>query len=861
MSSTKSSTRSFKLAPLTYAFIAMGLSASVHAEEAVEEKATGIEVIEVTSTKRITTLMETGQAVNAFSADDMLEKNITNAQDLVQYSPSLVITGNKVAIRGVGRASNALGSDPGVGIYADGVYSTENGIFDYCNFCDVDRVEVLRGPQGTLYGRNSVGGAINIISKAPEQYLGGYLNAEFGNDGYQVLQGQVTGPLGETFSGIATVSKKLRDGMQENLAVGLEDLDTTDRTYYSGTLKGDWTDNWSSSVGYMNHKRDEIPSTAYLKDDYDTAFVNGSSPTATSPGNYPGMFPGATAVNHLAGYGLTNPAVADISKTNVDTQGHITSNSERFTFVNDMSFGDLDLKYTYGQFEYDYDLLQDGDVTNKAYGAIDLSMILAQMNGFTFYPGVPGTPAYTDPITLASDMTTSTVQSAKSSSHELQLVSNYSGDLNFIAGLYYFNNKESQYNDYVERGFGLMQGDAIAAAYSAVGSPLNTGMTVGLPYPGAELSAYQLFAYVPTFTGGAPLPYMATADGSGGYLFKTQNTLETTSTAVYGQLEYNLTDALTLTTGVRYSEDEKEGTDNVFAYLGLAETAHAVKDDWSKVTWRVQADWTIDSDSFLYAYAATGYRSGGFNLGSPTPNEPDVVAPEELLAYEIGYKRSMWENRINLTAAAYYYDYTDLQVTSTEVIAGKPVTTFDNAAAASITGLELGLDVLLTDNLMLNSSYSYNKSEYDDYSAIDSTACTVLGNADETHAECQVQDLSGNQLNMAPESKFSLNLIQYVELSDMGLLTLSAGYSWIGEQYTRSFNRDDWDKVESYDNIDARVSWSSPEDTYVISAFVKNAGDERDLIHRSAPFPDTRGASGEYTDPVTYAVQLRYNFE
>jgi iron complex outermembrane receptor protein len=836
MSITKRSTTSFKLAPLTCAFIAMGLSASINAEEATKEKATGIEVIEVTSTKRITTLMETGQAVSAFGADDMQEKNITNAQDLVQYTPALVITGNKVAIRGVGRANNALGSDPGVGIYADGVYSTENGIFDYCNFCDVERVEVLRGPQGTLYGRNSVGGAINIISKAPEQYFGGYVNAEFGNDGYQVLQGQVTGPLGETFSAIATVSKKLRDGMQENLAVGLEDLDTTDRTYYSGTLKGDWTDNWSSSVSYMNHERDEIPATAYLKDNYETDFVNGSAV------NFPGMFPGATAVNHLAGYGLENPAVADISQTNVDTQGHIKSTSERFTFVNDISFGDLDLKYTYGQFDYEYDLLQDGDVTNATYGAVDLSMMYAQLGA----PYLPN-PATGAPITIASDMTTSTAQTGESSSHELQLVSNYSGDLNFIAGLYYFNNKESQYNDYVERGFGLMQGDAISAAY---GGALDTGYILGFtPAPGMyPVSLYKAYSDI---LGGAP--YEAAGD-DGGYLFYTQNNLETTSTAVYGQLEYNVTDALTVTTGLRYSTDEKEGSDEVFAYLGLAKTGHMVKDDWNKVTWRVQADWTIDSDSFLYAYAATGYRSGGFNLGSPTLDEPDVVDPEELTAYEIGYKRSMWDNRVNLTSAAYYYDYTDLQVTSTIIEAGKPVTAFDNAAQASILGFEFSLDVLLTDNLMLNSSYSFNKSEYDEYSAVDSTACTILG-------ECEVQDLTGNQLNMAPESKFSLNLIQYVELGDMGVLSLSAGYSWVGEQYTRSFNRDDWDKVDSYDNIDARISWSSPEDTYVISAFVKNAGDERDLIHRSAPFPDTRGSSGEYTDPVTYAVQLRYNFE
>ncbi|MFT5674729.1 MAG: iron complex outermembrane receptor protein, partial [Paraglaciecola sp.] len=199
----------FKLTPLAYAFMSMGITSAAIAQESNTDtvEPSGIEVIEITSTKRVTSLMKTGQAVSAFSEEGMAQMNIDGAQDLVQYSPSLVITSNKISIRGVGRPNNALGSDPGVGIYTDGVYNTENVVFDYCNFCDVDRVEVLRGPQGTLYGRNAVGGAINFVSKEPEKEFGGYVNLEAGNDGYLVTQGQVTGALGETFSAIATVSK------------------------------------------------------------------------------------------------------------------------------------------------------------------------------------------------------------------------------------------------------------------------------------------------------------------------------------------------------------------------------------------------------------------------------------------------------------------------------------------------------------------------------------------------------------------------------------------------------------------------------------------------------------------------------
>ena len=831
----------FKLSPLACAMLLTGFSATGYAQENSAEQAdSGIETIQVTSTKRSTSLMETGQAVSAFNSDAMEDLGIDDAQGLVQYSPSLVITSNRVSIRGVGRPTTSLGSDPGVGIYTDGVYNTENGVFSYCNFCDVDRVEVLRGPQGTLYGRNAVGGAINFISTEPQKDFGGYINLETGNDGYLLTQGQVTGGLGDIFSAIVTVSKKERDALQENLAEGVADLDNEDRTYYSATLKADWSENWTSSLRYMNTDRSENPSPGYLTDEYPTDFINGGA------GNFPGMYPNSVALNHLSGYTAENPAVADASKVNVDTAGHISSETERFIFTNTITFGDIDVKYTYGDYTLDYDSLADGDVTNAAFGAMDFSMMFAQTT--SAFPGGPfylPNPATGTPITLASDMTTSIIQEVESSSHELQFISNFDGNLNFIAGLYYYNSEESQYNDFVERGFGLMQGDAIQAYY---GGAIDTGTFLTGMTGVAPMSLYQFNAVL---LGGAP--FKATAEGDGGYLYSTQNELETTSTAVYGQLEYQMNDELTLTAGLRYSEDEKEGSDDVFTYLFVPQTQHQVKDDWSKVTWRLQADWQVDQDSLLYGYVATGYRSGGFNLGGATTAEPDLVDPEELTAFEVGYKRSMFDNRANLSLAAYYYDYTDLQVQSDVLEGGVITSSFDNAAEASITGLEAEMQFLLTDDLIINAMYSYNKSEYDEFTAIDSIACAFYG-------ECEIQDLSGNQLNMAPETKASLAATQHFDLNDMGSIALTASYSYVGEQYSREFNRDDIDKVDSYDSVDARLAWTSPEEAFVVAAFVKNAGDDRNVLRYSAPSTQTRMQASELSDPVTYGVQLRYSF-
>lgn len=834
----------FKLSSIALAVISCSYSSMLVAQttqaNGAEEQI--IETIEVTSTRRTTNLMETGQAVSAFGEGEIAKLNIDGPQDLTQYSPSLVITNNKVAIRGVGRPNNALGSDPGVGIYTDGVYNTENGVFSYCNFCDIERIEVLRGPQGTLYGRNSVGGAINLISKMPEREFGGYVNLEAGNDGYSAIQGQFTGPLGEMFSGILTVSEMGRDPIQENLAEGVGDLDDMDRTYYSATLKADWTDTFSSSLRYMSSDANEIPTPGYLLDAYPRAFVNGGA------GNLPGIFPASNAVNQLAGYTIENPALNNRSQTNVDTLGRQDTEVDRLIFISTLELGDMELKYTYGDYEFTFDSLTDGDVTNAEFGALNFTEMFRQATTFAGGINLPN-PITGQPITLASDMTASVFQTSEATSHELQIVSDFEGNTNFIAGLYYYNSEESQYSDFVERGFGLMQGDPIAATYGALppelGLPRDSGTFIGVP--GLQLGLYQFYSAL------ISAPFQATANGDGGFLYFGQNDLETTSMAVFGQVEYAVNHDLTFTAGLRYSDEEKDGRDDVFAYLSTPNNQHVVSDSWNKLTWRLQADWEVDDNTFVYGYVATGFRSGGFNLGAATTEDVDVVAPEELTAYEVGYKKSLNNGKTNLSLAAFYYDYTDLQVLSAVSEGGITTAAFDNAAEATVMGLEAELQTLITEDLIVSASYSYINSEYDSYTAVDSIACAIFG-------ECDVQDLSGNALNMSPDNKFSLSATQYFDLGNSGSLSMTASYSYVGEQFSRPFNRSDWDTVDSYDRIDARLTWLSPSDAIEISAFVRNAGDDREILRLDAPSTVSRMQNAELSDPIAFGLQLKYSF-
>ena len=177
---------------------------------------------------------------------------------------------SRVSIRGVGRPNLSLGSDPGVGLYWDGVYTTETDIFSYSNFLDVERVEVLRGPQGTLYGRNSIGGAVNLISVKPDtEEWGGKVIGEVGDHDYWVAQGLATGPVTERLSALVAASQIERDGFQKNIVNG-DKYDDRDQSYWTVALDHQTTERWHNSLKVSSAEADEHQSVGYILSPYRT---------------------------------------------------------------------------------------------------------------------------------------------------------------------------------------------------------------------------------------------------------------------------------------------------------------------------------------------------------------------------------------------------------------------------------------------------------------------------------------------------------------------------------------------------------------------------------------------------------------
>ncbi|CAH0992136.1 Vitamin B12 transporter BtuB [Sinobacterium norvegicum] len=777
-----------------------------------------LEEIVVTATKRSTNLMETSVAISAFDSSTIEDLGIKDAQDLAVNTPSLSVAPSRVSIRGIGRTNLALGSDPGVGLYVDGVYSTETDMFGASNFLDVERIEVLRGPQGTLYGRNSVGGAINFISKTPNsEELEGKVSAEVGNYDYTVYQGMVTGPLTDKLSAMLALSTMDRGGLQENEVNG-QKYDEEASDYVSLSLQHMTTDRWMNTLKVSVRDSDKRRSQPYVISPYSRDYIQPVfDQDIGNFSNFPGLFPGQNATNPTQGYDRENPAVRDIDKVAVDFTPRESNKRKSATFISEFDFDDYQLKYTGGWSKFEYDEDYDNDGTNAANSGLNWDNIsyygVAPVSSFN--GGYALTPSFqTRPFELAS-----TTQS-----HELQLSSQFDSAVNFIGGLYYYNSEETQSLQFLEHNDGLM-------------------------------ATYALYA-------GSTRPVSAN-----NILYSGESELDTTSYAAYGQADWDITDATKITAGVRYSYDEKDGGDETYAqFVGDPAdpyVTHEQKKDWSKVTGRLGIDHSLSENHFVYGFVATGYRSGGFNLMAPSEtSEVDTVEPEELLSYEIGYKGGFMDNRINLATAFYYYDYQDLQVLKEDVVGGVPVKTFENAADATAWGIEGELTALLTEQLMLTGTYSYNQTEFGDYESIDSTACALgpeaAGNSGA--ALCtEPTDLTGNEFANSPAHQASVNLIYNWELLDLDWQAL-VSYQYTSEQYSSGFNVDEYDLIDSYDRWDARMTMGSAEQTWLVTAYVKNITDDRNVTFQGRPSTVSHTTSAALTDPRLIGLKLDYNF-
>jgi iron complex outermembrane receptor protein len=738
------------LAPLIA--ISLLASAAVQAQETSLRDGT-IDEIVVTAQRREQSLQDVPIAMTAISADELAAAQVTDLGGLQALVPNLSMTVgdsmNAVAfIRGVGQRENIAFADPGVGIYVDDVYlGRAQGAF--LDVLDVERIEVLRGPQGTLYGRNTIGGAIKYVSAAPTEQAHGWSELTAGNFGRVDFKASAGGPLTDALSGKLTVAKLTEDGYTRNLFDGAK-IGDRDTTAWRGALR--------------------LRATDALMLDFAVDGTRARPDSARPPIL---MVPGLVS----GGVVRSDP------------------------YVTDLNFADA------------ADLDTDGAVLTATWQAADnwtfKSVTAYRQLKWLFHFDVDATPLRTFDVFVEDEEQDQTSQ-------ELQFAYT-SPRLNAVGGLYYFREQ--------------------------------------------DITVQGVFA--PDFLGL-------------GFYEIDRNDQRNRSYAAYTQLDFKLLPQLTLTAGLRYTQEEKDfrriqeffgdidfnGAVDVPAPTSVAELVAALgtgirvtdldipdrdpfDNTWSDVSPKLGLSWQATDDALLYATASKGFKSGGFFGRANAAFDASPYDQEELRSYEVGFKSTLLEQRLRLNTAVFYNDYRDMQVTSFAASGGALVATFDNAGRSTLQGAELETIFAVSDAFTLQANVSYLDAQFDEY-LIAAPGGGLIDVADQ------------RTLPFTPEWTARLGASYRVVLGS-GQLDLGADLSHRSKTYFE-INGSEALAQPGYELVNAAAIYTSAGGQWRLMLAGQNLTDEE---YRDFGFDLSGSGLGQfayYGKPRSYSFSVRFSF-
>jgi iron complex outermembrane receptor protein len=781
-------------------FCLTAIAASVGVSVATADNARPmLEEIIITSEKREASVQDTSIAITAIGSEQLKDLNIFSQQDIANFTPNMSYQesagggeGNRIYMRGIGRETSSTGTDPGVGVYNNGFYTTESGVLSG-SFDRIARVEVLRGPQGTMYGRNTTGGAINVVAKKPGDEMENVVRLRKGN--YDLTNADITssGPINERVGYLVHYSKTEQDSFFTNVFGA--DPKGTDSDYIEAQLDIDFTDSINWNMRYF--------SASFDNETLERNKLDGYRNEVGAPSKL-----GALVIN---------PELFSPLATAPTDPFEISSDMVGFVAVDD-------------QHTYQSTLTIDTD-----------AMQIKILNGYQNYSwyGEKDFDGTASPVSYVEKIG----QAETNKQHEIQFISNTDGDISWVAGLFYYNVELNQ------------------------------------PY---------------TLTD-ANNPYLinnGTVPNPDGIFYTQRGILDSTSKAAYGQVDWQASDKLTMSLGLRYSEDEKEGsetqlqvydavvdycTEAALPYLqgygayfdpalvspafagcrfgmvvGGGAAEHKAK--WDSVDWRVNATYQLTEESMAYATVSSAYKPGGFRLGglqdvASTAINESIVDNEDLLALEVGYKGNLTDT-FSVSTSMFYYDYSDLQVELAilDPISGIATSKLANASSATIYGLEVESQWDLSEKLTILANFSTLQTEYtDDFMVSDNKTDTV-------------RNVKGNELNRSPNSKVNLAAYYRQPMTD-GSLLLTGNYTRVAEQYMTVFN-DDIETIDSYSQLNARLSWQPNSEKYEVAIYGSNLSDELSYAndYSVSGLDDGVRRSGRPISPRNYGLEIAVFF-
>ncbi len=691
-----------------------------------QEQVGALEEIVVTAQRREETAQTVPIALSAFSSEDLSVKKIESGIDLQNYVPNLSYTGGggiDFSIRGVGAAVGGTTGDNGVGVHINNipivVQSAGREIYD------LERVEVLRGPQGTLYGRNATGGVVNYLWAKPGNDLSGSVLFELADPNSTKLSGHFNLPVNDSlafrFSGIYFD----RDGYTKNVDTG-NDVDGRDEwstrvsAIFAPTEDMQFTFMWQHSEedstrnGGTNNRciNDPGPTTigSTAVDPASQLFLSRGCAQGSVYGdqafdnfNSVATFGGRSAYALSAGGAVPGLVPGDVFAG----QARSTDPRDATYYIDPEYIAETDFVSLDSQF-YLSDTLQlnvllgwEEDKLDTRTGSQEAAI---GFGNTAFTPGGIFTDVQGGPATGIRTLTT-TDNYTEQFSTEIRLQSDFDGAFNFSLGGFYYD-LERENILFISTNSTTIFADFV-------------NQTVGIPNFGVPLYYFD------------PSPDPRDSDYDGHQYFVAKTPYELKSQALFGEAYFDLDDTVRLTAGFRYTEDEKV-TDSVPVLLFISEGANGTgtaghpatgsasirtqEADFDEWTGRLVLDWSPTENSLIYASVATGYKSGGFN----SPDDPSSSAtfsaydPETVTSFEVGTKNLFYDGRFQFNATAFFYDYKDYQVSFVEQFSAR-----NTNVDAEVYGLELELALEPINNLLLTANIGLQESEILKGSSID----------------------------------------------------------------------------------------------------------------------------------------------
>lgn len=744
------------------------------------EGATGadriLEEMVVTARRREEGLQEAPIAVTAFSGDTLAYRGVTRLDEIVSFVPSLTLENNPsfggasnsaaIFLRGVGQKEFLPTTEPGVGLYVDGVYIARSvgGILD---LVDIERLEVLRGPQGTLFGRNTIGGAINITTKKPEpgDDFSADIGAVVGTDDRLNLKGSVNLPISDTFAARASIASFEQDGYVERS----DGTDLGDDDTVTGRVAFAWTPNDRLRIDVAadaTRDRENGPAMELLGIDFTDlsqldglvaavpppmAFIHNITTAALGPGM-------PCAATNAAGMGVTfNPASPNCYDNRyVGADGNNEGTAPAFSKTDIWGTSatveyeineNMSVKSITAYRDLDSEFARDGDHSPHRISQFFDDL---QQEQFT---------------------------------QELQLIGN-TENLNWILGAYYFS----------EDGDNVNILDFTVSNFQSGGEFDNEAWAV------FAQATYDITEQLHLTIGGR-------------YTDESKKFLpdQVIFTNYYAGISQQVPPGNPLA-----------ALDAPFLQAGQAILPGIEKEiEIDEFTPMANLSFDVTDDVMVYVSYSEGFKSGGFTQRvfppvvppfTAPPGTPDIdliptYDPEFVDAYELGFKSTLADGRVRLNGATFYTEYEDLQVQVFNSVA--PVT--ENIGSATITGVELEAQAAPGDGWLIEGTFSWLDAEYDD---ID-TELTLIG--------------ENFEFERVPEYTAALGVSKEVSLNEMGAVVMRVDWSYRDETYNDAYNTELL-KQDSYDLWNASVRWTSEGENWSVLLSGRNLTDEEYLV-------------------------------